>query len=130
MNYPIKILLEKNIYYVSIPDFNMEQGITYGDTLEEAIKSAKEVIILELMDLEENNKEFPKATELSKLNASLQTNEFIMLLDFNYSYEKSLAKISYKKKTLSIPVWLDILATNKNINFSQVLQKALKKELL
>ena len=34
-----------------------------------------------------------------------------------------------KKKTLTIPVWLDILAQEKNLNFSQILQKALKKEL-
>ena len=33
------------------------------------------------------------------------------------------------KKTLTIPSYLDILAKNKNINFSQVLQNALKKEL-
>ena len=38
-------------------------------------------------------------------------------------------KIAYTKKTLTIPNYLDMLAKNKNINFSQVLQEALKKEL-
>lgn len=42
-------------------------------------------------------------------------------------YEKSKIKLEYKKKTLSVPTWLDILATQKNINFSQVLVKTLKK---
>ena len=34
-----------------------------------------------------------------------------------------------KKKTVNIPAWLDIIAQEKKVNFSQVLQKALKKEL-
>ena len=33
------------------------------------------------------------------------------------------------KKTLSIPEWLNIEAEKKNINFSQVLQEALKVKL-
>ena len=41
----------------------------------------------------------------------------------------AVLKLEYKKKTLSIPTWLDILATQKNLNFSQILVKALKKEL-
>lgn len=38
-------------------------------------------------------------------------------------FEKSV------KKTLSIPVWLNDMAVENNINFSQVLQSALKKQL-
>ena len=33
------------------------------------------------------------------------------------------------KKTLTIPNWLNELAINNEVNFSQVLQQALKKEL-
>ncbi|BCS80611.1 hypothetical protein CaldiYA01_05710 [Caldicellulosiruptor diazotrophicus] len=33
------------------------------------------------------------------------------------------------KKTLTIPQWLNILAEKNNINFSQVLQEALKEKL-
>ena len=38
-------------------------------------------------------------------------------------FEKSV------KKTLSIPAWLNDAALAQNINFSQVLQEALKKQL-
>ncbi len=38
-------------------------------------------------------------------------------------FEKSV------KKTLTIPAWLNELAVERNINFSQVLQNALKAEL-
>ena len=33
------------------------------------------------------------------------------------------------KKTLTIPAWLNEMALNKNLNFSKILQKALKIEL-
>lgn len=33
------------------------------------------------------------------------------------------------KKTLSIPAWLNTLAEKENVNFSQILQKALKDYL-
>jgi len=38
-------------------------------------------------------------------------------------FEKSV------KKTLTIPAWLNALALEQNINFSQVLQEALKSRL-
>jgi antitoxin HicB len=38
-------------------------------------------------------------------------------------------KIKSVKKTLTIPQWLNELAIAKNINFSQTLAEALKKEL-
>lgn len=59
----------------------------------------------------------------------LENNQELLLINMWLPYEKSKIKLEYKKKTLSIPTWLDILATQKNINFSQVLVKALKKEL-
>ena len=33
------------------------------------------------------------------------------------------------KKTLTIPSWLNVLAEENHINFSQLLQKALKEQL-
>ena len=38
-------------------------------------------------------------------------------------FEKSV------KKTLTIPAWLNTAALEKNVNFSKILQEALKKEL-
>jgi post-segregation antitoxin (ccd killing protein) len=38
-------------------------------------------------------------------------------------------KVKAVKKTLTIPQWLNELAISKNINFSQTLAEALRKEL-
>ena len=45
-----------------------------------------------------------------------------------WEYRKKYSNIAVKK-TLSIPTWLNTIAEKNDINFSQLLQKALKKEL-
>lgn len=127
--YPIILTYENDIIYGGIPDLNIDNYATYGKTIEEVLSNLKEIITLTLLDLEENKNEFPKASEIKELKKILEDNQKLLLINMWLPYEKSKIKLEYKKKTLSIPTWLDILATQKNINFSQVLVKALKKEL-
>ena len=88
----------------------------------------KEYLVLKLGDLEEEKKNFPKPSLIKDIK--LKENQSVAYINLNYEYEKSLVTISYVKKTLTIPSYLDILAKNKNINFSQVLQEALKQKLM
>lgn len=134
LTYPAIITQEDNVFYIGFVDFkgNSEDDFiysTYGDSFEDALKMGLEWLILTLNDYEEEKKDFPKATSIVELKKNLKDNQEITYLTFNYEYEKSLIKLSYIKKTLTIPNYLNILAQNKNINFSQVLQNALKKEL-
>ncbi|MDD7410159.1 type II toxin-antitoxin system HicB family antitoxin [Fusobacterium gastrosuis] len=134
LTYPAIITQEDNVFYIGFVDFkgNSEDDFiysTYGDSFEDALKMGLEWLILTLNDYEEEKKDFPKATSIVELKKNLKDNQEITYLTFNYEYEKSLMKYHYVKKTLTIPSYLNILATNKNINFSQVLQNALKKEL-
>ena len=94
-----------------------------------AIKTAKELITLFYTELEENKKEIPKPSDIKDIKKTLKDNQEVIYINLWLPYEKSLIKVAYKKKTLSIPTWLDMLATQKNINFSQVLQEALKEKL-
>lgn len=130
ITYPAIITHEDDIFYIGFPDFGSDYFGTFGETFEEAIQMGKEYLTLALEDLEEDKKEFPKPSLISDLKNKLDKNQEIVYINMNYEYEKSLVKISYVKKTLTIPTYLDILAKNKNINFSQVLQEALKKKLL
>ena len=54
---------------------------------------------------------------------------FVALIDFQP--EEYLRRISEKsvKKTLTIPSWLNQLATRRGLNFSQILQEGLKIHL-
>ena len=133
LTYPAIITYEDNVFYIGFPDIeeNIEDCfyVTYGDNFNDAIKMGKEYLILKLEDYENNNKSFPKTSSIIDLKNKLKNNQEIVYITINYEYEKSLIKLAYVKKTLTIPSYLDILAKNKNINFSQVLQNALKKEL-
>lgn len=133
LTYPAIITHEDGLFYIGFPDIeeNIEDCfyLTYGDSFNDAIEMGKEYLILKLEDYENNNKSFPKASSIIDLKNKLKNNQEIVYITINYEYEKSLIKLAYVKKTLTIPSYLDILAKNKNINFSQVLQNALKKEL-
>lgn len=129
LTYPVVLTYEDNLIYVGIPDLEIDYYTAYVETLDEAVKIAKELITLEIMDLEDEKKIIPLASKLDLIKEKLEDNQEIILINLWLPYEKSLVKVEYKKKTLSIPVWLDMLASQKNLNFSQILQKALKKEL-
>lgn len=133
LTYPAIISHEDDVFYIGFPDIeeNIEDCfyVTYGDSFNDAIEIGKEYLILKLEDYENNKKDFPKASLVLDLKNKVKDNQEIVYITLNYEYEKSLIKLAYVKKTLTIPSYLDILAKNKNINFSQVLQNALKKEL-
>ena len=130
LTYPAIITYEDNVFYIGFPDFEKEFYNTYGDTFEEAVEMGKEYLVLLLEELENEKKEFPAPSKIKKVKELLEDNQELVYISLNYEYEKSLVKIAYVKKTWTIPSYLDILAKNKNINFSQVLQEALKEKLL
>lgn len=121
--YPAIFTYDENekCYLVEFIDFNCS---TFGKTLEEAFNMAKDALGLYLDSL----LEYPKTTkEFNKIK--LQNNQFVSLVDINMEeyYKKHSTKSV--KKTLSIPEWLNDAAERKNINFSQLLQEALKSQL-
>lgn len=127
--YPVILTYEDDLIYIGIPDFETDNYISFADNMNDVIKTAKELITLFYTELEENKKEIPKPSDIKDIKKTLKDNQEIIYINLWLPYEKSLVKVAYKKKTLSIPTWLDMLATQKNINFSQVLQEALKEKL-
>lgn len=127
--YPVILTYEDDIIYIGIPDFNTDNYVSFAENLNDAIKYSKELITMYYTDLEDNQKEVPKPSDIKDIKKTLKDNQEVIYINLWLPYEKSLVKVAYKKKTLSIPTWLDMLATQKNINFSQVLQEALKEKL-
>ena len=95
-----------------------------GKTLAEAIENAKEAMGLYLEDLEE----YPKCTTDIK-NIKLEDNQIISFVTINLDDHKRKYENKSVKKTLSIPAWLNTIAEKENVNFSQLLQKALIETL-
>ncbi len=135
VNYNAIITEQDGVFYVGIPgitDFeDGEYGLyaTYGESYEEAITLGRDILVLHLNDLLEENREFPCNVSVKKLNKILDVNQSIICYSLDLIYEISKINKTYKKKSVSIPVWLDLLGQKHNLNFSQILQKALKKEL-
>lgn len=112
-------------YTVSFPD--LPGCVTEGDTLEEALSMAKEALGLHLYAMEEDGDNIPAASDPAKLERV--PDGFYTLIEVRTGpiRDKQLNKSVTKNVTL--PRWLEIEATKAQLNYSQVLQHALKKEL-
>jgi len=98
-----------------------------ADTIEEAIKNAKEAMSLHLYGMEKDGDPIPEPTEITKLE--LEKNQFVVMVDAWMIPFRDEMKNRSIKKTLTIPKWLDDLASENNVNFSHILQDALKDYL-
>lgn len=116
---------EDGLYSVEFPD--IKGCVTCGDNLADAIYMAEDVLAFTLYDYERDNKEVPKATDIECLK--VPTGSFVnnILCDTMVYQKRNNTKAV--KKTLSIPEWLNEMAINAGVNFSQVLQDALKAQL-
>ena len=98
-----------------------------ADNIDDAVKNAKEAMQLHLYGMETDNEPIPEPTPFNKIKT--RKDQSIVLIEaFMPSFREKMHK-RYVKKTLSIPAWLNAEAEHSGINFSAVLQKALKQEL-
>ena len=131
--YPAVVTKEDGVYYIGLVDFNkLEDGSidyqsAYSENLEKVSTVIRENLSFQLADLLDMKKEFPEPSKLEDIE--LKGNQFIQVISVDPVYEAAKVTNVLKKKTVNIPAWLDIVAQEKKINFSQLLQKALKKEL-
>lgn len=122
--YPAIFTYDKNDKSYIVDFIDLKGCSTFGNSIDEAYLMAQDALGLYLSDLEN----FPKPT-IPYNHIKLEDNQFISIIEIDLSeYRKKYSNISVKK-TLSIPCWLNTIAEKKDINFSQLLQKALKKEL-
>ena len=59
----------------------------------------------------------------------LERDQFAVMVPFDKLAYDRMYNAKSVKKTLSLPKWLDTLAVEHNINFSNILQNALIREL-
>ena len=116
----------KGMYSISFPDF--ENCNTCGDNLEDGMMMAEDALALIIYtDYEEQEKSAPSASSINKIK--LSKGEFVTYIKCDTTKYRRKFGTKSVKKTLSIPEWLNDAAVKENINFSQVLQEALKEKL-
>lgn len=121
--YPAIFEPEEVGFSVYVPD--IPGCMTQGDSLDEALAMVQDAIGLMLEDTDEQD--FPSASDPSTIAHT--GKQFVMMVPFDkLAYDKKYNSKSVKK-TLSIPAWLNSLALKKNLNFSNILQNALMREL-
>lgn len=100
---------------------------TSGINDDDALLSARELLGCALYGLEEDGAEIPPPTPLSDVET--RPNECAVLVDV-YMPSIRQARINRSvNRTVTLPAWLNAAALERNINFSQVLQDALKSQL-
>ena len=107
---------------VTFPDLDVA---TSGEDEDDALTSARELLGCVLFGLEEDGEPIPAPSALREL----EPNESSTLVEV-YMPAVRLANVNKSvNRTVTLPAWLNAAALEHNVNFSQVLQDALKAQL-
>ena len=138
--YPVCVFQTEENYLVYVPDLNTNN--TCGDTIEEALYMAQDLIASYILEDFENisKNEIPKQSKLEDIDikeiqkyweledkdiiSSFKTLVLVNLDDFIQKWSNKSVR-----KNLTIPQWLNTKAESLNLNFSQILQEALLERI-
>lgn len=115
--------VENEGFDVKVPD--LPGCRTCGNDLADAIFMAEDAVAMWLWDAESKKEIIPKPSAVPIVSAPQFTNYIVADTD---EYRRKYDNRSVKK-TLSIPSWLNVQAEQAGVNFSQLLQDALKEKL-
>lgn len=109
---------------VVFPDLDVA---TCGENEDDALISARELLGLTMAGLEEDGEPIPAPTLLKDI--ALESNERAVLVDV-YMPSVRMAHVNRSvNRTVTLPAWLNAMALERGMNFSQVLQEALRAQL-
>ena len=94
---------------------------------EEALKNAREAMGLHLFGMEDDSDPIPEPTKIS--NIRLEPNQKVILVDVWMPVVRDRLNNKSVNRTVTVPAWLNRMAMDAQINFSQALQETLKSRL-
>lgn len=119
--YPAIFHKEEEGYWVEFPEFG---GGTQGEDLEEAMKNARQMLESVLASYLDEGMKLPNPSEIRKLSVE---DGFATMIQADPSpYLKNNKAI---RKNVTVPEWLVRLADRDQVNYSEVLTKALERKL-
>ncbi|MCC8096970.1 MAG: type II toxin-antitoxin system HicB family antitoxin [Eubacterium sp.] len=107
---------------VHVPAFDCD---TQGKDYINAIDMARDVISLMAVTYEDMGRELPKAD----FDIKAEDGEMVTLIDVDLTAYRKKYDNKSVRKNCTIPNWLNIEAEREGLNFSSVLQEALKEKL-
>lgn len=111
-----------SIYFPDLPGC-----LPCASDMEEAFQNAKEALQLHIFGMEEDGESIPSPSSVSALTCGKGDSIAMIRAWMPPFREKMLNKST--NKTVTIPRWLDILAKREKVNYSHLLQEALKTYL-
>jgi predicted RNase H-like HicB family nuclease len=112
-------------YSIYFPD--VEGCYTQAEDLTEGIENASDALCLMLYELEKENKDIPKATNIKNIKANEEDTVTLIACDTQF-YKNYFQSKSVKVNT-TIPLWLKEEGEKRNANFSQILQNGVREYL-
>lgn len=109
---------------VVFPDLDVA---TSGENETEALFSARELLGCVLFGLEQDGEPIPAPSALPAV--ALEPNERAVLVDVYMPTVRMAQNTRAVNRTVTLPAWLNAAALERGVNFSQVLQEALKQNL-
>ena len=124
--YPIVMTQDKEFVVVFVPDFGIN---TQGKGIPDAIEMARDAIGLIGIDMQDDGESLPEASSVASVQADAPSGAIISLVDVDFTEYRKRNDMRAVKKNCTIPSWLNAEAERAGVNFSAVLQSALKSEL-
>lgn len=127
-NYTYPVILDRSepgFINILFPDFDM--NITSVEEGEDPVAEAQDWLGINLCERIDEGMEVPEPSKPEDIK--LKKKQTLVFVNVWLPYHRSKEKIVYVKKTLTIPAYLDILAKEANINFSETLVHGLKEKL-
>lgn len=122
--YPIILEQDKDFIVVYVPDFDIN---TQGADYLEAIEMARDAISLVGISKEDKKEPLPKPSEAKQIK--LDKGQILTLVDVDFADYRRKNDMKTVKKNCTLPSWLCYEAEKRGINFSAVLQEALKEKI-
>ena len=122
--YPIIIEPNDDFFVVFVPDFNIN---TQGTSIADSMEMARDAIGMCGCYMQDNNQSIPAPSNIEDVKA--EKGPIVTMVDVNFQEYRKKQDLRAVRKNLTIPSWLNEEAESAGLNFSAVLQNALKREL-
>ncbi len=126
-NYSFIAILEYEEKGISISFPDLPGCLPCAETTNQALLAAKEALGLHLWGMEQDNEPIPEPSSLDDIEISEHC--IPLLVDVFMPPVRERINNRSVNRTVTLPAWLNSAALENNINFSQVLQEALKSML-
>ena len=113
--------------YIGVQFPDLPGCLTFGDDLDNAFAMAREALGGYLLSMEDANEPIPDPSPFASIKTKQE--ERVVLIEVWLSVIRDDERDKAVKKTITIPNWLNVKAIEAQVNFSSVMQEALREKL-